>query len=372
MGAPPSFARQREASARRGHEGIDGDTMTDQAITYRDAGVDIDAMNDAVLRIREHARASFTPGVLTDIGSFGGMFAIQSPPDAQPVLVSSIDGVGTKVKIANMMRRHDTVGADLVNHCANDILVQGARPLFFLDYFATGRLDPEVVVEVVKGLAEACKANGCALLGGETAEMPGVYTDGEYDLAGCIVGIVDRKHVVDGSTVVPGDTVVGLASGGLQTNGFSLARRVLLDVAGLSVHESLSALGEKTIGEALLAPHRSFGPAVLPLLETGVVKGMAHITGGGFYDNIPRVLPADCSVTIDRRSWSAPPIFTCIQELGNVPESEMYRTFNMGIGFVLIVARDDALETMSRLTDAGETPIIIGEVYRGVHEVDII
>ncbi len=346
--------------------------MADTPITYRDAGVDIDAMNTAVLRMKEFVRTTYTPGVLTDVGSFGGMFAVDWSGYREPVLVSSVDGVGTKLKVAFAMNRHDTIGADLVSHCVNDILVQGARPLFFLDYFATGKLSPDVVVDVVKGLSAGCKAAGCALLGGETAEMPGMYPENEYDLAGMIVGVVDRAKIVDGRDVAPGDVVIGIASDGLHTNGYSLARRVLFDAAGLTVSDSPAALGDKTIGEVLLAPHRCYANAVLPLLDEFQVKAMAHITGGGFYDNIPRTLPADCSVTVDRRLWQIPPIFSLIQELGSVSVPEMYRTFNMGIGYVLIAPREQAGEIVTRLIENGETAGLIGEVHRGVHEVDVV
>ena len=346
--------------------------MADEPTTYRDAGVDIDAMNAAVLQMRDLARATYTPGVLTDIGSFGGMFAADFAQMREPVLVSSIDGVGTKLIVANLAARHDTVGTDLVAHCANDILVQGARPLFFLDYFATGKLSPDVVVDVVRGVAEGCRNVGCALLGGETAELPGLYPEGEYDLAGCIVGVVERSRIVDGSQVMPGDAVVGLASNGLHTNGYSLARHVLFDLNGLSVHDTPVMLSGASLGDVLLSPHRCYTRPILALMDEIQIKGMAHITGGGFYDNVPRVLPADCSVTVDRRNWTIPPIFTLIQELGNVPDPEMFRVFNMGIGFVIIVERDQGLKAIERLHELGETAYLIGEVYRGPHEVDIL
>jgi len=327
-----------------------------------------------VLRMREHIRSTFTPGVLTDVGSFSGMFALNALSGYQnPVLVSSIDGVGTKLKVAILMNRHDTIGRDLVNHCVNDILVQGARSLFFLDYFATGKLAPSVVVDVVKGLSEGCREAGCALIGGETAEMPGLYEATDYDLAGCIVGIVDRARIIDGSRIESGDTVVGLASNGLHTNGYSLARRVLLDTGphSLSLYEHVPSLG-RTLGEELLAPHRCYAPSVLPLLEEFDIRGIAHLTGGGFYDNIPRILPVDCSVTVERRTWPIPPIFSLIQERGGVPEPEMFRTFNMGIGLVLIVPPEQAPALAHRLNAVGESAYIIGNVHRGVHEVDII
>lgn len=324
--------------------------------------------------MREHVRSTFTPGVLTDVGSFSGMFSLAGLTGyADPVLVSSIDGVGTKLKVAILVGKHDTIGRDLVNHCVNDILVQGARPLFFLDYFATGKLSPSVVVDVVKGLSEGCRETGCALIGGETAEMPGLYAGGDYDLAGCIVGIVDRSRIVDGSRIEPGDTLIGLASSGLHTNGYSLARRVLLESGedALSPYELIPSLG-RTLSEELLVPHRCYAPALLPLLDEFDIRGMAHLTGGGFYDNIPRILPSDCSVTIERRTWLIPPIFTLIQERGRVPEPEMYRTFNMGVGFIVVVAPDQAPLLAHRLNALGETAYIIGNVHRGVHEVDII
>lgn len=348
--------------------------MTEDRLTYRDAGVDIDAANEALQRMREHVRSTFTPGVLTDVGSFGGMYSLAAFSSmANPVLVSSIDGVGTKLKVAILVGKHDTIGSDLVNHCVNDILVQGARPLFFLDYFATGKLSPSVVVDVVKGLSEACRETGCALIGGETAEMPGLYTDTDYDLAGCIVGIVDHSKIVDGSHVQPGDTLVGLASSGLHTNGYSLARHVLLQSGenAISPYAVVPQLG-RTLSEELLIPHRCYASSILPLLDEFDIHGMAHLTGGGFYENIPRVLPSDCSVTIERRTWPVPPIFSLIQERGNITDSEMYRTFNMGIGFVIIVTPEEAPALAHRLNTAGESAYIIGNVHRGVHEVDIV
>jgi len=348
--------------------------MSDQSITYRDAGVDIEAANEAVLRMREHIRSTFTPNVLTDVGAFGGMFSLAGISAYQdPVLVSSIDGVGTKLKIATLVGRHDTIGRDLVNHCVNDILVQGARPLFFLDYFATGKLSPAVAVDVVRGLSEACKEAGCALIGGETAEMPGLYSDADYDLAGCVVGLVERTKIIDGSRIEPGDTVIGIASSGLHTNGFSLARRVLLDSGerSLSVYESLPSLG-RSLAEELLTVHRCYYQSIFSILPEFDIRGMAHITGGGFYDNIPRILPVDCSVTLERRTWPVPPIFSLIQERGQVPEPEMFRTFNMGIGMVLIVPPDQAPLLAHRLNSLGESAYIIGNVHRGVHEVDIV
>ena len=342
------------------------------AATYADAGVDIEAGTEAVQQMKAHLRSTFTPNVLADVGTFGGMFALDAADlNNEPVLVSSIDGVGTKLKIAFALNRHDSIGRDLVSHCVNDILVQGARPLFFLDYFGTGKLAPSVAAEVVKGLADGCRAVGCALVGGETAEMPGMYQSGEYDLAGCIVGLVQKNKIIDGRRVAVGDSLVGLASDGLHTNGYSLARHVLLEMAGLSLEDFIPELG-KTLGDELLAPHRCYAPAVLPLLDTFDIHAIAHLTGGGFYDNIPRALPSDCQAVVDRRSWTPAPIFQLIQQLGGVPDSEMFRTFNMGIGLVLVVPAEQALFVVEQLNASGENSAIIGSIIRGSHEVQII
>jgi phosphoribosylformylglycinamidine cyclo-ligase len=328
---------------------------------YKDSGVDIDAGNEVVQRIRALAKRTFTPGVLSDIGSFGGLFAL--PADgAQPVLVASADGVGTKLRVAFMTGVHDTIGRDLVNHCVNDILVQGARPLFFLDYLATGRLDPDVAVQIVDGLAAACRENGCALLGGETAEMPGFYADGEYDVAGFIVGLVDRGRVIDGHAIRAGDRLIGVPSSGLHTNGYSLARRIAFELAGLKVHDVVPELGQ-SIGEALLVPHRSYLPLIGPLLESGRIKGMAHITGGGITDNLPRILPEGLEAAIDRAAWTVPPIFQWLQRTGKVPVDDMMRTFNMGIGLIVVCASEDAQSLLDDLARAGET---------GAREIGII
>src|SRR5687768_6635782 len=320
---------------------------------YRQAGVDIDAGNETVRRIRSLARATFTPGVLSDIGSFGGLFRLDRERFQDPVLVSSADGVGTKLKGAFMTGRHDTIGADLVNHCINDILVQGAEPLFFLDYLATGRLSPDVAEQVVGGVARACRENGCALIGGETAEMPGFYADGEYDIAGFIVGAVERTKIVDGRTIVPGDVPVGLPSTGLHTNGYSLARRVFFDLAGLQPDTFVRELGT-TAGASLLAPHRCYLPYVRPFFERGDVKGLAHITGGGITANLPRILPENCASEIDRRAWTVPPIFQFIQDRGGVGRDDMYRTFNMGVGLVIACAADGAERVVNTVARAGE------------------
>jgi phosphoribosylformylglycinamidine cyclo-ligase len=320
---------------------------------YRQAGVDIDAGNETVRRIKALARSTFTPGVLSEIGSFGGLFRLDRDRLAEPVLVSSADGVGTKLKIAFMTGRHDTIGADLVNHCVNDILVQGASPLFFLDYLATGRLEPDVAEQVIAGVARGCRENGCALIGGETAEMPGFYADGEYDIAGFIVGIVDRRKILDGRSIVPGDVLIGLPSSGLHTNGYSLARRIVFDVAQWKPDTYVPDL-EAAIGDALLAPHRSYLTAVRPLLERDWLRGLAHITGGGITENLPRILPDGCAADIDRRAWTMPPIFRILQQHGRIADDEMYRAFNMGIGLIAVCAPRDADRVVAALADAGE------------------
>ena len=336
---------------------------------YRDSGVDIDAGNETVRRIKALARSTFTPGVLSDIGSFGGLFKLDREGFREPVLVSSADGVGTKLKVAFMTGRHDTVGADLVNHCVNDILVQGASPLFFLDYLATGKLSPDVAEQVIAGVARGCRENGCALLGGETAEMPGFYADGEYDIAGFIVGIVDRERLIDGKRIVPGDVLIGLGSAGLHTNGYSLARRVFFDACGYAAETRVPELGT-SVGDALLAPHRSYLQSVRPLLEAGLVKGMAHITGGGITENLPRALPEGCAAAVSLRSWTVPPLFRLIQDRGRIATDEMFRAFNMGIGLILICAGDQA-DLALRSLDAGAdvNAMVIGRVVSGDQDV---
>jgi phosphoribosylformylglycinamidine cyclo-ligase len=339
-----------------------------KSITYSDAGVSIDAANAAVEKIKGLARGTFNARTLSEIGSFGGMFDGAFPGMSEPVLVASADGVGTKLKVAFMTGVHDTVGRDLVNHCTNDILVQGARPLFFLDYVATGVLAPEVIVSVVDGVARGCRENGCVLLGGETAEMPGFYAEGEYDVAGFIVGVVDRAKVIDGKGVAPGDVLLGLPSAGLHTNGYSLARKLLFEVAGYDVNTRLDALGE-TVGEALLRPHLSYLRPLEGLLDTGVVKALAHVTGGGLLENIPRVLPEGTAVEIERGSWPVPALFRLMQELGNVSEPEMHRTFNMGVGMVVACSGADSAAVKTHLDNLGETCYTIGRVTRGAREV---
>jgi phosphoribosylformylglycinamidine cyclo-ligase len=335
---------------------------------YKSAGVDIDAGNETVRRIKALARRTYTPGVMSDIGSFGGLFRL-GDRYKDPVLVSSADGVGTKIKVAFLTGRHETIGADLVNHCVNDVLVQGAEPLFFLDYLATGRLSPDVAEQVVAGVARACIENGCALIGGETAEMPGFYADGEYDIAGFIVGAVEKARVLDGRTIVPGDVLIGLPSGGLHTNGYSLARRVFFELAQWKVDKLVRELGA-TIGDALMAPHRSYLSCVRPLLEHRYLRGLAHITGGGITENLPRVLPEGCAAEIDRRSWQVPPLFRLLQQHGRVSDEEMFRTFNMGIGMILVCAPRDAERVITAVAGAGERNAVrIGYVVSGDRSV---
>jgi phosphoribosylformylglycinamidine cyclo-ligase len=305
-------------------------------ITYKDAGVDIDASNAAKKRIRSLARETFTSGVLSDIGSFGGMFACNFAGMKEPVLVSSTDGVGTKLKVAVMMNRHNTVGGDLVNHCINDILVQGAKPLFFMDYIATGRLEPEVVVAVVEGVARACKEAGCALIGGETAEMPGFYADGEYDVAGFIVGIVDRAKVLDGKSIRHSDVLIGLPSVGLHTNGYSLARKLFFDVAKLTPDSRVDGL-EMSVGDELLKPHINYEPALREAMAKGLVEGLAHITGGGITENLNRILPDNCQAEVQLGSWPVLPLCRVMAEIGKIERDEMLRATNMGIGMVVVV-----------------------------------
>jgi len=320
---------------------------------YKSAGVDIDAGNEAVRRIRRLAKSTFTPGVLSDIGSFGGLFRLDRDRFEEPVLVSSADGVGTKLKLAFMTGRHDTVGGDLVNHCVNDILVQGAEPLFFLDYLATGRLEPNIAEQVIGGIARACRENACALIGGETAEMPGFYAEGEYDIAGFIVGVVDRSRIIDGRGIVPGDVLIGLPSAGLHTNGYSLARRVFFEIAGWKVNTYVGELG-KSAGDALLAPHRSYLNVLKPVIERRWAKGLAHITGGGITENLPRILPDGCGAEIDTRAWQVPAIFRVLQQRGNIAGDEMFRAFNMGIGLVVACAMRDADRVLNTIRTAGE------------------
>jgi len=339
---------------------------------YKSSGVDIDAGHETVRRIKKLAQSTFTPGVLSEIGSFGGLFKLDTAAMREPVLVSSADGVGTKLKVAFMANEHRTIGVDLVNHCVNDILVQGAVPLFFLDYLATGKLSPDVAEQIVQGLARACKDNGCALLGGETAEMPGFYQDGEYDVAGFIVGIVDRARLIDGGAIAAGDVLIGLPSAGLHTNGYSLARKIAFEELKLKVDTHVPDLGE-TVGQALLRPHRSYLPVIKPLLGKGLIKGMAHITGGGITDNLPRVLPAGTAARVNRTSWRVPAVFRWLGESGRVPEYDLRRALNMGIGMILVVAKDDVDAVRKDLLDAGEAnSLVIGDIIAGEPGVEYV
>lgn len=339
-----------------------------RVITYADAGVDIDRANRAKHRIKMLARRTFTRGVLSDIGGFGGLFAVDRRRYRDPVLVSSVDGVGTKLKVAFAMAQYHTVGADLVNHCVNDIAVQGAAPLFFMDYLATGHLDPEIVEQILGGMARACKENGCALLGGETAEMPGFYPHGEFDLAGFIVGVVDRTHILTGKEVRASDVLIGLPSNGLHTNGYSLARKLLFDVAGYTPQSFVSEI-EGNVGHELLRVHKSYWPVIKPIVESSAVSALAHITGGGITENLPRVLPKNTGAVVELGSWPVPPIFRHLQKVGNVPQDDMLRTFNMGIGMVLVVPLGKLKRVQTVLRSAGEKSYTIGRIVKGERKV---
>ena len=335
--------------------------MMNRELRYRDAGVDRDAASEAKRHIAEKVRSTFSPAVLKDIGTFGALYQLDTAQWSEPVLVSSIDSVGTKLKIAFMTGKHDTVGIDIVAHCVNDILTMGARPLFVMDYLAVGKLEQNVVEEVISGLVAGCKDSGCALIGGETAELPGFYAEGEYDLAACIVGIVEKSKVVDGSTVAEGDVLVGLGSSGLHTNGYSLARRIVFDICGLKPDDPLEGCNG-TAAEVLLEPHRSYLRMVLPLLDAGTVHGMAHITGGGITENLPRTLPPGVGAEIVKSAWDIPPIFSFLQKNGNVPEDEMFRTFNMGIGFVLVVPPDGVKPAIAQAKEHECDAHVIGRI----------
>jgi phosphoribosylformylglycinamidine cyclo-ligase len=333
-------------------------------LTYRDAGVDIDAQDEALRRIKSMLHSTRTPGVLADLGAFGGLFAPDLSGMTAPVLVASADGVGTKLKIAFTTGVHGTVGQDLVNHCVNDILVQGARPLFFLDYIATGRLEPGVLAAVVEGLARGCRENDCALLGGETAEMPGFYGEGEYDVAGFVVGLVDRGHVLDGSSIRPGDVLIGLPSTGLHTNGYSLARKIFFEIAELAVESRVEEI-DATVGEELLKVHRSYLRPLERPVSDGWLNGLAHITGGGIPDNLPRILPPGTTARIVRDGWPVPAVFSWMQRVGQVDPSEMARTFNMGIGMVAVVDPEKARMLEEHLDAEGERHHRIGSIEAG-------
>ncbi len=335
--------------------------MSKDKITYKDAGVDIDAGNRFVQMIKPLVKSTTRPEVLTDIGGFGGLFSLNSDKYRKPTLVASTDGVGTKLKLAFLLDRHDTVGIDLVAMCVNDIIVQGAEPLFFLDYLATGKLSPEKAVEIVRGIADGCRQAGCALIGGETAEMPGFYADGEYDLAGFTVGVVDNDRIIDGSSITVGDRLIGIASSGLHSNGYSLARKVLFERMGLALDAKLPEL-DAPLGEVLLTPTRIYVKSILNLLRDFRIKGMAHITGGGMTENVPRVLPRHCRAIVERDSWPKPPIFEVLRQGGNIETEEMYRTFNYGIGMVLVVSQQDVDDIMDRLRGMKEQAYLIGEI----------
>ncbi len=337
-------------------------------ITYADAGVDINRANRTKQRIKYLAHKTFTRGVLSEIGGFGGLFVVDKTKYTDPVLVSSVDGVGTKLKVAFEMDLHSTVGADLVNHCVNDIAVQGAAPLFFMDYLAAGKLDPSIAEKVVEGIADACKHNGCALIGGETAEMPGFYADGEYDLAGFIVGVVDRDKIVTGKDVQIGDIILGLPSNGLHTNGYSLARKLLFEVAHYSPETYVNEVKNK-VGNELMRTHKSYWPPLRKLIDAQCVSALAHITGGGITENLPRVLPRGTAAAIELGSWPVLPIFEHLQQLGNVPQEEMLRTFNMGMGMLLVVPSAKFKKAQSVLERVGEKFYTIGRVTKGERKV---
>jgi phosphoribosylformylglycinamidine cyclo-ligase len=343
------------------------DSANNTPITYADAGVNIDRANRTKQRIKYLAHKTFTKGVLSEIGGFGGLFSV-AKTYVDPVLVSSVDGVGTKLKLAFDMKVHHTVGADLVNHCVNDIVVQGAAPLFFMDYLATGKLEPEVAEKVVEGIAEACKHNGCALIGGETAEMPGFYPDGEYDLAGFIVGVVEKDRIITGKQVEIGDIVIGLPSNGLHTNGYSLARKLLFEVGKYSPETYVNELKNK-VGNELMRNHKSYWPALKKLIDSESISAMAHITGGGITENLPRVLPRGTAAVIELGSWPKMPIFEHLQKLGNVSQDEMLRTFNMGIGMLLVINPKKFKKTQTLLERAGEKYHTVGRIVKGERKV---
>jgi phosphoribosylformylglycinamidine cyclo-ligase len=348
-----------------------GEGMKDsQGLTYAQAGVDISAGNRAVELIKDHVKKTNRPEVIGGIGGFAGLFQLDLAKYRQPVLVSCTDGVGTKLKLAFLMDKHDTIGQDLVAMCVNDMIVQGAEPLFFLDYLAVGKLIPEKIERIVSGIAEACVLSGCSLVGGETAELPGFYQEGEYDLAGFAVGIVERDKMIDGSQIKPGDRLIGLASSGVHSNGYSLVRKVLLETAGYSLEDKPSQLG-CSLGEELLKPTRIYVRSVLSLIEQGYgLKGAAHITGGGLLENVPRVLPEGNKAVIEKQSWPIPPIFSLIQSAGNVEEKEMFRTFNMGIGMVLVVPEEEEASVLTALQNLGEQAYPIGTIVAGDRGVE--
>jgi phosphoribosylformylglycinamidine cyclo-ligase len=343
-------------------------TSSPTPVTYADAGVDISRGNRTKQRIKYLAHKTFTKGVLSEIGGFGGLFAVDKTKYADPILVSSVDGVGTKLKVAFEMKLHSTVGADLVNHCVNDIAVQGAAPMFFMDYLATGQLDPTIAEQIVEGIADACKHNGCALIGGETAEMPGFYPDGEYDLAGFILGVVDRDKIITGKDVQIGDIILGLASNGLHTNGYSLARKLLFEVAKYSPETYVNEIKNK-VGNELMRTHRSYWPVLKKMIDGQCVAAMAHITGGGITENLPRVLPKGTAAAIQLGTWPVLPLFEHLQQLGNVEQDEMLRTFNMGLGMLLVIPAAKFKKAQSVLERVGEKAYTIGRIVKGERKV---
>jgi phosphoribosylformylglycinamidine cyclo-ligase len=364
-GSKPSAGAQKSASAKTGG----AKTVTKgKHISYADAGVDISAADKSKHRIKMLARKTFNKQVLSEIGGFGGLFALDLEKYPNPVLVSSADGVGTKLKVAFELGIHHTVGQDLVNHCVNDIAVQGASPLFFLDYLATGKLDNAVVETVVQGISDACRANGCALIGGETAQMPGFYADGEYDLAGTIIGAVSRDKIITGEGIQVGDVLVGLPSNGLHTNGYSLARKLLFEVAKYGPEQYVNELKDKT-GAALMRVHRSYLAIIRKLTAGEVVSGMAHITGGGITENLPRIIPKGMGAHVELASWQVPPLFEHLQKLGNVEQDEMFRAFNMGIGLIVVVPAEKVKKAKAILNRANERFHIIGRIVRGERKV---
>lgn len=332
---------------------------------YKQAGVDIAAGNETVERMKKHVQKTFRPEVLTGLGGFGGLFSLNKDKYEEPVLVSGTDGVGTKLKLAFALDKHDTIGIDAVAMCVNDVVVTGAEPLFFLDYLACGKLVPEKIEAIVSGVAEGCRQAGCALIGGETAEMPGMYQDGEYDIAGFTVGIVDRPKAIDGSKIQPGDAVIGLGSSGVHSNGYSLVRRLLIETKGYGYADKLPELEGKTLGDVLIEPTRIYVKSVLKLLESVQVKGMAHITGGGFIENIPRVLPEGVNVDIELGSWPIQPIFKLMQKDGAISNRDMFTTFNMGVGMVLVVPAEQAEQAVALAKEQGEQAYVIGKVTSG-------
>ncbi|NLY66437.1 MAG: phosphoribosylformylglycinamidine cyclo-ligase [Tissierellia bacterium] len=334
------------------------------SLTYKDSGVDKEAGYKQVQLIKEFVKKTYIPGVMSDIGGFAGLFQLDTKAYEEPVLVSGTDGVGTKLKIAFMMDKHDTIGEDCVAMCANDILCQGAKPLFFLDYIATGKLEPEKMAKIVEGVASGCVKAGCALIGGETAEMPGFYSEGEYDIAGFVVGVVDKKKIITGSDIKEGDVILGLPSSGIHSNGYSLVRKIVFEKEKMDVNTFIPELGT-TIGEELLKPTRIYADVVLPLIEKFNIKGLGHITGGGFYENIPRVLPKGLSAYIEKAKIERPTIFDLLMKWGNIEEKEMYGTFNMGVGMILIFDEEELAGIVGHLKEQGEKYFLLGRVKKG-------